>query len=78
MVFDSKLKINSYHEYFPDTLEKYTRFLKFISISVLVMYVSMERLYAAMFAAAFFPSWLFVFLQCLSRFQFKRFIWIVL
>ena len=29
MVFDSKLKINSYHEHFPDTLEKYTRFLKF-------------------------------------------------
>ena len=74
MVFDSKLKINSYHEHFPDTLEKYTRFLKFIYISVLVMYVSIERLYAAMFADAFFPSWLFVFLQCLSRFQFKRFI----
>ena len=29
MVFGSKLKINLYHEHFPDTLEKYTRFPKF-------------------------------------------------
>ena len=29
MVFDSKSKINWYHEHFPDTLEKYTRFPKF-------------------------------------------------
>ena len=29
LVFDSKLKINLYHEHFPDTLEKYTRFPKF-------------------------------------------------
>ena len=26
MIFESKLKINLYHEHFPDTLEKYTRF----------------------------------------------------
>ena len=29
MVFDNKLKINLYHEHFPDTLEKHTRFPKF-------------------------------------------------
>ena len=29
MAFGSKLKINLYHEYFLDTLEKYTRFPKF-------------------------------------------------
>ena len=28
MTFDSKLKINLYHEHFPDTLEKFTRFSK--------------------------------------------------
>ena len=30
MIFESKLKINLYHEHFPDTLEKYTGFPKFI------------------------------------------------
>ena len=29
MVFDGKLKINLYHEHFPDTLEKFTSFPKF-------------------------------------------------
>ena len=29
MIFESKLKINLYHEHFLDTLEKYTRFPKF-------------------------------------------------
>ena len=28
MTFDSKLKINLYHEHFPDALEKFTRFSK--------------------------------------------------
>ena len=32
MAFDSKLKINLYHEHFPDTLEKFTRFSKFALI----------------------------------------------
>ena len=60
MVFDSKLKINLYHKHFPDTLAKY-------SPSVLVMGVSMERLYAAKFAATFFRSSLFAVLQSMSR-----------
>ena len=34
-------------------------FLSLLSFSVLFMYVSMERLYAAKFAAAFFSSSLF-------------------
>ena len=29
IVFDSKLKMNLYHEHFPDALEKYTRFPMF-------------------------------------------------
>ena len=35
--------------------------LSLLSFSVLFMYVSMERLYAAKFAAAFFSSSLFAF-----------------
>ena len=73
MVFDNKLKINLYHEHFPDTLEKYTRFPKLLSFSVIVMYASIEKLYAAKFAAVFFPSSLFALLQSLNRFLFKRF-----
>ena len=53
MAFDSKLKINLYHEYFSDA------FLSLLSFTVLVMYLSTERLYIAKFAAAFFPSSLF-------------------
>ena len=44
-------------------------FLSFLSFSVLVMYVSMERLYAT----AFFPSSLFALLHSMNRFSFKRF-----
>ena len=44
-------------------------FLSLLSFSVIVMYVSIERLYAAKFPAAFFPSSLFA----LNRFLFKRF-----
>ena len=29
MAFDSKLKINLYHEHFPDTFENFTRFPNF-------------------------------------------------
>ena len=58
MVFDSKFKINLCHEHFPETyrkiLEKYTRFPKFTLFSVLVMYVSMERLYPTKLAASFY------------------------
>ena len=43
-------------------------FLSLASFSVLFMYVSMERLYAAKFAAAFFPSSIFALLKCLNRF----------
>ena len=76
MVFDSKFKINLYHETFPDTLKKYTRFPILLFFSVLVTYVSIERIYAATFAAALFPF--ITLLQSLTRFLFKRFIWIVL
>ena len=69
MVFGSKLKINLYHEHFPDTLENIPVFLSLLSFSVIVMYLSIERLYAAKFPAAFFPSSLFA----LNRFLFKRF-----
>ena len=58
-VSDSKLKIHLYHEYFLNTLENIPAFLSLLSFSVLFMYVSMKRLYAAKFAAAFFPSSLF-------------------
>ena len=68
MVFDSKLKINLYHEHSPDTLEKYTRFPKFALLFSISYYVSMERLYAAKFAAAFFPSSLFAVLYSMDKF----------
>ena len=48
-------------------------FLSLLSFSVSVMYVSMERLYAAKFTAALFPSSLFAVLQSMNRFLFKRF-----
>ena len=48
-------------------------FLSLLSFSVLVMYVSMERLYAAKFAAAFFPSLLLAGLHSMNKFLFKRF-----
>ena len=48
-------------------------FLSLLSFSVLVMYVSMERLYAAKFVAAFFPSSFFAVLHSKNRFLFKRF-----
>ena len=54
MVFDSEFKMNLYHEHFPEALEKIPVFLSLLSFSVLVMYVSIERLYAAKFAAAFY------------------------
>ena len=69
MVFDSKLKINLYHEHSPDTWEKYTRFSKFALLFSISYYVSMERLYAAKFAAAFFPSSLFAVLHSMNRFN---------
>ena len=48
-------------------------FLSLLSFSALVMYVSMERLYAAKFEAALFSSSLFAVLQSMNRFLFKRF-----
>ena len=45
MVFVSNFKISLYYEYFPETLEKCTRFPKFTLLLVLVIYVLMERLY---------------------------------
>ena len=54
MVFDSEFKMNLYHEHFPEAWEKIPVFLSLLSFSVLVMYVSIERLYAAKFAAAFY------------------------
>ena len=73
MVFDSKLNINLYHEHFPDALEKYTRFSKF-TLLFNISYVRVNgRLYAAKFAAAFFPSSLFAVLDTMNRFLFKRF-----
>ena len=54
MVFDSKFKINLHHEHFPETLEKYTRFPKFTLLFSIVMYISMERLYADKFPTAFY------------------------
>ena len=65
MVFDSKLKINLYHEHFANTLEKYTCFSKF-TLLFSNMYVSMERLYAA-----FFLSSRFAVLHSMNRFLFR-------
>ena len=48
MDLDSKLKIN----FFCKAMEKYIRFSNLFFISVLVMYVSMERLYVAKFDVA--------------------------
>ena len=73
MVFDSKLKINLYREHFLILWKNIHVFLSLFSFSVLVMYVSMERLYAAKFAAAFFPSSLLAVLHSMNRFLFKRF-----
>ena len=44
---------------FPRLWKDLPVFLSLLPFSVLVMYVSMERLYAAKFAAAFFPLSLF-------------------
>ena len=52
MGFRSKFKINLYH--ISIFLRLIPVFLSFLSFSVLVMYISMERLYAAKFAAAFY------------------------
>ena len=49
-------------------------FLSLLSFSVIIMYVSIEKLYAAKFAAVFFPSSLCALLQSLNRFLIKRFI----
>ena len=54
MVFDSEFKMNLHHEHFPETLENIPVFLSLLSFSVIVMYVSTERLYAAKFAATFY------------------------
>ena len=43
-------------------------FLSLLSFSVLFMYLSMERLYAAKFAAAVFPSSIFALLKYLNIF----------
>ena len=59
MVFDGEFKINLYHEHFPEILEKIPVFLSLLSFSVLVMNVSMERLYAAKFTAAFYGDYVF-------------------
>ena len=70
MVFDNKLKINLYHEHFPDTLEKYTRFPKFILLFS-NSYVRINRkVIWVKFTAAFFLSSLFALLQSLNRFLF--------
>ena len=53
--------------------ENIPAFLSLLSFSILVMYVSMERLYAAKFAAAFFSSSLFAVLHSINRILFKRF-----
>ena len=52
MGFRSKLKINLYH--ISIFLRLIPVFLSLLSFSLLVMYISMERLYAAKFAAAFY------------------------
>ena len=52
MGFRSKFKINLYH--ISIFLRLIPVFLSLLSFSVLVMYISMERLYAAKFAAAFY------------------------
>ena len=49
MGFDRKLKINLYHEHFPEASETYTRFPKFT-----LLFSICERLHAAKFAAAFY------------------------
>ena len=52
MGFRSKFKINLYH--ISIFLRHIPVFLSLLSFSVLVMYISMGRLYAAKFAAAFY------------------------
>ena len=52
MGFRSKFKINLYH--ISIFLRLIPVFLSLLTFSVLVMYISMERLYAAKFAAAFY------------------------
>ena len=53
-------------------------FLFLHSFSVLVIHVSIERLYVAKSSAAFFSSSLIALLQSLDRFLYKRFSLIVL
>ena len=70
--FDSKLKLAYIMIIFLILWKNITVFLSLLSFSILVMYVSMERLYAAKCAAAFFPSSLFAILQSMNRFLFKK------
>ena len=63
MAFDSKLKIMSI---FLMLWKNIPFFLSLLSFSVLVMYESMERLYAAKFAATLFPSSLFAILLSMN------------
>ena len=71
MAFDIKLKSTYIMSIFLILWKNIPVFLNLLSFSVLVMYVSMERLYAAKFASAFFPSSLFAILQSMNRFLFR-------
>ena len=53
MGFESKFKINFYREHFSEIL-KNTPVLSLLFFSVLVMHISMERLYTTKFAAGFY------------------------
>ena len=73
MVFDSEFKINLYHEHFPDTLEKYTRFSKF-TLLFSISYVRVNgKTICGKFGAAFFALSFFAVLHSMNRFLFKRF-----
>ena len=54
MVFGREFEIDLNHEHFPEALEKVMVFLSLLSFSVLVMRLSMERLYPAKFTATFY------------------------
>ena len=54
MVFGREFEINLNHEHFPEALEKIMVFLSLLSFSVLVMHLSIERLYPAKFTATFY------------------------
>ena len=55
MIFDSKFKINLYHEHFPETSEKYIRSPKFTPLfSMSYVRIKGKTKYAAKFAAAFY------------------------